>query len=583
MLRRWSLVIGLLLVLIGGFVAWQTQTSGGTIDIRDVRFAGTNGIIMSGLLYIPPGVTAETPAPGILAIHGYINSRETQAPFAIEYARRGYVVLALDQTGHGYSDGPAFANGFGGPDGLRYLRSLDIVDLDNIGLGGHSMGGWASLIAAGTYPDDYRAIVIEGSSTGTFGAPEGTAEFPRNFGLVFATWAEFSALMWGAETGTGIMATEKLQTAFNTTEPVVVGQLYGAVEDGTARQLYQPTTTHPGNHLNSPSVAAAIDWYQQTLVGGNGLDPNDQVWQWNEIGRLVALVGMVFALVGFGDYLLHTPFFQTMIKEQPEAKVVSGPLRYVSYVLTIFIPILTFFWLQNLAADIIPAATALFPQNITTGIMVWALGNGLITLILFLVWHFTTNRKNGATIANYGLALNAVGIAKAFVFAVGVVLFAYMLLVLSDLIFKTDFRFWVVAVKLMAPLHFRIFLGYLPFFIVFFLILGVALHGQLRLQGAGGGEVGIGRQMLANVGLLVLGFIAMLLLQYLPLMAGGPLPLGESLLTIVAFQFIPLLTIVGVIMTYFFRKTGTIYAGAFISAIFITWVIVAAQATHFAF
>ncbi|WP_201721683.1 hypothetical protein [Caulobacter sp. B11] len=29
----------------------------------------------------------------MLAVHGYINSRETQSPFAIEFARRGYVVL----------------------------------------------------------------------------------------------------------------------------------------------------------------------------------------------------------------------------------------------------------------------------------------------------------------------------------------------------------------------------------------------------------------------------------------------------------------------------------------------------------
>jgi fermentation-respiration switch protein FrsA (DUF1100 family) len=67
----------------------------------DVRFIGTGGSPMSALLYVPPGATAAAPAPGILAVHGYINSRETQSGFAIEFARRGYVVLALDQTGHG--------------------------------------------------------------------------------------------------------------------------------------------------------------------------------------------------------------------------------------------------------------------------------------------------------------------------------------------------------------------------------------------------------------------------------------------------------------------------------------------------
>ena len=75
-------------------------------------------------------------------------------------------MLALDQTGHGYSDPPAFANGFGGPDALAYLRSLDFVDKANIGLEGHSMGGWTMLAAATAMPNDYKSMVLEGSSTG---------------------------------------------------------------------------------------------------------------------------------------------------------------------------------------------------------------------------------------------------------------------------------------------------------------------------------------------------------------------------------------------------------------------------------
>src|ERR1700760_5179415 len=130
---RWSwAIIGVVLMLAGGLLAHLTQTSGG-IRISDIRFTGAKGNAMSALLYVPPNATAQTPAPGILAVHGYINSRETQDGFAIEFARRGYVVLALDQTGHGYSDGPAFSSGFGGPDGLAKLRSLDMVDKTNIG------------------------------------------------------------------------------------------------------------------------------------------------------------------------------------------------------------------------------------------------------------------------------------------------------------------------------------------------------------------------------------------------------------------------------------------------------------------
>src|SRR4030042_7176981 len=163
------LAVALLVILMGNLMAYMTQTHWGNVEVRDVRFEGTNGLTMSALLYVPKDVTAENPAPGILAIHGYINSRETQDGFAIEFARRGYVVLAIDQSGHGFSDPPAFANGFGGIPALEYVRSLDIVDKDNIGLEGHSMGGWASLKAAETYPNGYRSLFMASSSTGTYG------------------------------------------------------------------------------------------------------------------------------------------------------------------------------------------------------------------------------------------------------------------------------------------------------------------------------------------------------------------------------------------------------------------------------
>jgi pimeloyl-ACP methyl ester carboxylesterase len=207
--NRRLLSIGLVLVLAGALLAHFVQTAGG-IRVMDDRFIASDGSPMSALLYVPPGATARTPAPGILAVHGYINSRETQSGFAIEFARRGYVVLALDQRGHGYSAAPAFAAGFGGPDGFAYLRSLAMVDKNNIGLEGHSMGGWAVLAAAAAFPDDYKSMVLEGASTGAPFAAEGTRIFPRNVAVVFSQYDEFSQLMWGVRSASEIAGSPKL-------------------------------------------------------------------------------------------------------------------------------------------------------------------------------------------------------------------------------------------------------------------------------------------------------------------------------------------------------------------------------------
>ena len=86
MKSKWLLIIALLLIIGGGLLAYFVQTDGNTIKIKDIRFIGSDGKLNSALLYIPPGVSKKNPAPGIVATHGYINSRETQDGFAIEFA-----------------------------------------------------------------------------------------------------------------------------------------------------------------------------------------------------------------------------------------------------------------------------------------------------------------------------------------------------------------------------------------------------------------------------------------------------------------------------------------------------------------
>lgn len=585
------LAVALFLILVGDLLASLIQTDWGNVKVNDVRFEGTDGIVMSALLYAPKDVTAKNPAPGILAIHGYMNSRETQDGFAIEFARRGYVVLALDQSGHGYSDPPAYANAFGGADGLRYLRGLDIVDKENIGLEGHSMGGWACVNAAAAFPDGYNSLVLVDSATGTF-APKGTPTFPRNLGVVHAKWDEMSQLMWFTPLGTDVVKGDKLKAVFDTKSDVVVGKLYGSIADGTARKLYLPSTIHPGGHLSTEAIGNTIEWFQATLKGGNGLPPADQVWYWKEIGNLIALIGMVMLFFPIGSLLLRVNFFKELEEAPAKPKSAKGIGWWISAIIIVAVPALTWFPFTDLFAKLQWTETAVFPENITTGIMIWVLLVAVIAVALFLLWHFVFNRKAKATASDYGLTwgkeLNWRKIGKSFLLAFLVVFTGYLALVLSAWLFTVDFRFWVFAVKPMSLVHFRIFLSYFIPFLLFFVALGTVLHGQLRPTGRKGGELSLGSEMAINVALLVLGFVVLLLVQYIPLVMGGTMAYSGlpapyvAVWTILAFQILPLMTIVALIYTYFYRETGHIYVGAFFSAMLVTWIIVASQAIHFA-
>ena len=588
---RILLILALVLIIGGGFLAYLVQTGGGDIEIRDVRFMGSNGIMMSALLYIPEGVNAKNKAPGVVAVHGYINSRETQDGFAIEFARRGYVVLAVDQTGHGYSDPPAFANGFGGMDSLNYLRTLDFVDKENIGLEGHSMGGWASVVSATVNPNGYKSFVLASSSTGTYGVKDGTPTFPRNMALIYSKYDEFSQLMWGTPVPADIVKTDKLKKIFATTETVEVGKLYGSIEKGTARKLYQPSMIHPRVHFSTEAIGNAIEWMQMTLKGGNKMPPSDQTWYWKELFNLIALIGMIIILFPIGQYLLRTKFFEELNEAPSERKSLSGWGWWVGAVITLLLPIPLYMKAWDFHGQGIAKASFIWPQQITTVIIFWAFGVGLIALILFLLWHFLLNKKTGATMVNYGLSWKDKGlkwgkIGKSFLLALIVIFFAHLTLAFSDWLFQTDYRLWVFAIKPLDALHFGMTLGYLIPFFFYFLIAGIILHGELRLGRKDGSDLVGWKEIVINILIMIGGYILFLLYQYIPLFAGGTAAVTTRwapLYSIVMFQFLPIFAIVALVSTYFYRKTGHIYVGAFINTLLIAWIVVAGQATHFAY
>jgi pimeloyl-ACP methyl ester carboxylesterase len=554
-------VIGCMMILGGALLAQRIQTVGG-IHVEDVRFRGKSGAVMSALLYVPPNATMQTPAPGVLAVHGYINSRETQSGFAIEFARRGYVVLALDQTGHGYSAPPAFAHGFGGPDGLAYLRSLPYVDKDNIGLEGHSMGGWTVLAAAAAAPDDYRAIVLEGSSTGKPFAREGDPGWPRNLAVVFSRYDEFSKTMWGVDRAQDVETSVKLQKLFGAAERIRVGHTYGAIADGDARQLYTPLTTHPGDHLSTAAVGDAADWFRRTLAGGTPRLANDQIWYWKEIGTGVAFAGFVVLLLGAFDLLLGLPFFAGLRAAPAPARQTRDGGWWVALILSAALPALTYFPFFKLAGGIAPASPFL-PQAITNQIAFWALVNGLIALAIGIALrgpkaNFTTRWAASTAIAVLTIAIG------------------YAALIIVDRAFKVDFRFWVVALKLMSAAQWKMFLIYLPAFLVAFLLLQRALVAGLAVRDEGWFPTYAAMKVGACG-----GFAVLLALEYGALFARGALLTpDEPLNTIVAIQFLPLLAITGIIAAFTYRRTNSYLPGALVCAFFLTWCIVAGQATQ---
>jgi dienelactone hydrolase len=562
MLRKWGFfVLGWLLILGGSFLAHWVQTSGGQVRIEDVRFAGDGGITQSGLLYVPKTATAARPAPAVLASHGYINTREMQSPFAIELARRGFVVLAMDMAGHGYSEGAVGQQtDFGGPAALRYLQSRPEVNRTAIGMEGHSMGGGPILAAAVAQPDGYRSLVLEGSTPGLLRAK--APPNPRNVAVVFGQFDEFAGLMWQVPKGSMVETSPRLMKLFGATGPVEEGKVYGDIQAGTARVLYNPPVTHPWEHFSRAGVAGAVHWFQRTLPGAaSPLEPNDQIWFWKEVGTLLGFVGLIYLLMGTFELLLGLPWLAQLNHPAEPVAERRGGKWWLAFLLTAAVPAITYFPLMKFGQVFFPMQ--IFPQYIHNQLLVWALGNALITFALSFVLRggrpVFTNRWVPATVLAF--ATVAVG---------------YLSLVVVDAVFKVDYRFWVLGLKPLDGRHALMAIPYFVLWAVFFLVAIRALTSNLAVKGEGF-LVQLGTWKVA----MSLGFIVLLVWEYATLFSTGLLGTPkEPLNTIVAIQFVPLLATVGALAAFTYRRTNAYVPGALICALLLAWYVTGGTATH---
>ncbi|AZC12318.1 alpha/beta fold hydrolase [Microbacterium sp. ABRD28] len=598
LLRRNSfwLVFSLVLMLVSAVGASLVQTAGGSVEVKDMQWEAASGREMNALLFKPVAASADDPRPAIVVSHGWWNNREMQTANYVELARRGYVVVSIDMYGHGDSDplpaGEEAVGGTGMYDTVKLLADLPYVDTERIGVSGHSNGARAAnfsvaldneadtpLIASVLLVDNDAVYTDEeGAYTNVYG--------PRDTGIVQAQYDEFFFRSYDAE-GNALTPPREFLSTPNAQSFLSFGadpadaeqregfEVYTENVDGdeAMRVIYSLPQTHPWSTISSAAVGHLVDFFEESLGAPNPIPASNQIWQIKEIFTTIGLIGFGVFLVAFTRAMLAVPAFARLRVTEPVPAAaptrkglawfwgglaLSVGVSAISYVLLSQAP-----WAGGIAFGV----TNLIAPGVPWFIGIWAAINGLAAIAIMVVSYLVFGRESGqdlrasGVLPGWGRFFQGIGLALVTVVA------AFLIVFVLDYFFTTDFRLWVVAVKVFTPEKIWFALLVLPLFLVYFFANSVAINGFNRFTLAG-------KEWLNTLVLAVfnaLGPVILVVLQYTTFfITGETIPGFGGIFSIWLFPVILILAVAAVISRKIYRATNNPYIGGFVNAAVVT-------------
>ena len=484
------LCISIALMLLASIVVSAIQTNGGHVTMKELNIETDLGYSMSAYLFIPETATAETPAPAVVVSHGYLNNKEMTDANYVELARRGFVVLAIDQPCHGDSEIMAQRIPNGVDQGVLAVSRMPFVDVDRIGVTGHSMGGGSCNTAVAV--DNERenplisAVLIHcndptvKNSDGNYVNAYGN----RNVGVIAVQYDEFFH-KWVDESGIARQApyymgspTAQAFLHFGV-DPTGLDKrdaytYYSETVDGEEcfHVIYRPNVIHPWSHFSAKSETCVIDFFTKALNAPNPIDSSNQVWQWKEAFNFVGLIALAIFICAFGTLMLFTPTFESLREKEvvQPAKLADNKAKF-------------WFW-GSLAAGVLFSCliyinavafgnTKAVSQTEAMGLGVWSTLCGLFTILSMVVFYQCYGKKHGMNLAELGVKMPLKKLGLSILLGVIIAVMAYVCVFTADYFFYADFRIWTLAIKAFeAPI-----LKYLPYgllFVTFYIASSVA-------------------------------------------------------------------------------------------------------------
>ena len=581
------LLIALLVVFVSSFIASQIQTSGGRVDVRDIKIPTQNGQWVVADLFKPRSATSENPAPMVVVIPGFQRSKEALSNIAIELSRRGVVVILIDPYAQGFSSASmsrraATTEGYGMFAVVDYAASssnLNYIDKSRIGATGHSAGGNAAIRGANYFgkeaietgkPSKLNSVFVSGYVLTLTDMV--LQDVRSNVGVSYAFYDE-GAYRNELKNGDMRQAPEALRAVNSGLEPddpaineVELGRYYGDKDRRTLRVVYNEMVLHPFQPYITEATANQLAYFERVFDIKTEISNENQVWYWKELLGLIALIAALVAVVPMGRLLLEIPYFKPLVHPVPPAlpkpKGKGKILFWGMFVVGALIACFTYIPMAELSQKLFVAAstrqqTWFFPQRMNNAVMLWAVLNGSVGYLMFWLSYRFFGKKNGVLPQLGGASTNRAELFRTLMLAFSLFLFFFLVLFLIYYFLHVDYRFLFMGVRTFQPPLLVLLAMYVPFFFIFLLSNSLRINGAMRFEGESES-----RSMLVGGFANSLGLMLIVVVQYLTFALTGTVYWTDGWLYVnLLFAVVPMMFVLPYFNRYFFNMTGRIYLG----------------------
>jgi hypothetical protein len=577
----------LLVVLVSSFISSRIQTSGGRVQVQDIKIPTHNGQWVVADLYKPRTATSENPAPMVVVIPGFQRSKEALANVAIELSRRGIVAILIDPYAQGFSSASmsrlaATTEGYGMFAVVDYAAgtpNLNYIDKTRIGTTGHSAGGNAAIRGANYFgkqaiesgqPSKLHSVFVSGY---VLTLRDDVLDAVRsNVGVSYAFYDE-GAYRNELKNGDMRYAPEAiravnsgLEASGTRIEEVEIGRYYGNKHDRTLRIVHNERILHPFQPYIIEATANQIEYFERVFDIDSGLSNDDQIWYWKELLGLIALITALVAIVPMGRLLLEIPWFRALKKPLPPALPKpqgKGKLLFWGmFVVGALIACFTYIPMAELSQKLFVAAstrqqTWFFPQRMNNAVMLWAVLNGSVGYLMFWLSYRFFGKKNGVKPSFWGVQTSRSELLRTFALAFTLFLFYFSLLFLVYYFLHVDYRFLFMGVRTFQPELLVLLAMYVPFFFIFLLSNSLRINAAMRFEGQAEWKSMLVGGFANSLGLMFIVFV-----QYLTFAVTGTVYWTDGWLYVnLLFAVVPMMFVLPYFNRYFFRMTGRIYLG----------------------